>query len=312
MKVVGIKAHTENDKGQVLLDLYIRWLFILWTLITPVTSDLDISRLWWTLCLCPLSYVGNVEINVEVKRYFCKAGVKGIQVGLDNSVYWAASYHFRLFNLSRRLPLCIASTQLTSSVFLSLASWDDACDSGASDWRCAHCGRSHYVFHPSSCRSISSHLPLCPFPVVSSVGPAVDIMWRSHLLQINWFSLWLGSCFFPETRHQLDWTDKSVWHSGCEVSPADIKLHCSHSHTFILKVYLKDLKFFHWNVTVVHCSAKSDSMIMDAIASFLVLPNRLVVPLVPDLHLAQLRCPLPRVKSENTDADDDSPWKRLL
>ena len=24
MKVVGIKAHTENDKGQVLLDLYIR------------------------------------------------------------------------------------------------------------------------------------------------------------------------------------------------------------------------------------------------------------------------------------------------
>lgn len=28
------------------------------------------------------SYVGNVEINVEVKRYFCKAGVKGIQVCL--------------------------------------------------------------------------------------------------------------------------------------------------------------------------------------------------------------------------------------
>uniref|UniRef100_A0A665X913 Extended synaptotagmin-like protein 1b n=1 Tax=Echeneis naucrates TaxID=173247 RepID=A0A665X913_ECHNA len=49
MKVVGIKAHTENDKGQVLLDLYI-------------------------------NYVGNAEINVEVKRYFCKAGVKGIQL----------------------------------------------------------------------------------------------------------------------------------------------------------------------------------------------------------------------------------------
>lgn len=26
------------------------------------------------------SYVGDVEINVEVKKYFCKAGVKGIQV----------------------------------------------------------------------------------------------------------------------------------------------------------------------------------------------------------------------------------------
>ncbi|XP_025914946.1 extended synaptotagmin-1-like [Apteryx rowi] len=34
---------------------------------------------------------------------------------------------------------------------------------------------------------------------------------------------------------------------------------------------------------------------MDTIASYLVLPNRLLVPLVPDLHeAAQLRCPLPR------------------
>ena len=26
------------------------------------------------------SYAGDVEINVEIKKYFCKAGVKGIQV----------------------------------------------------------------------------------------------------------------------------------------------------------------------------------------------------------------------------------------
>lgn len=38
-------------------------------------------------------------------------------------------------------------------------------------------------------------------------------------------------------------------------------------------------------------------MIMDSIAAFLVLPNRLLVPLVPDLHdVAQLRSPLPRVR----------------
>lgn len=43
------------------------------------------------------------------------------------------------------------------------------------------------------------------------------------------------------------------------------------------------------------CSAMSDTMIMDAIASYLVLPNRLTVPLVADLHVAQLRSPLPRV-----------------
>uniref|UniRef100_A0A8C4VVB1 Extended synaptotagmin 1 n=1 Tax=Gopherus evgoodei TaxID=1825980 RepID=A0A8C4VVB1_9SAUR len=42
-------------------------------------------------------------------------------------------------------------------------------------------------------------------------------------------------------------------------------------------------------------SSLSDSMIMDSIAAFLVLPNRLLVPLVPNLHdVAQLRSPLPR------------------
>ncbi|KAK2512389.1 hypothetical protein Q9966_016408, partial [Columba livia] len=39
-------------------------------------------------------------------------------------------------------------------------------------------------------------------------------------------------------------------------------------------------------------SSMSDTMIMDTIASYLVLPNRLLVPLVPDLpDAAQLRCP---------------------
>ncbi|XP_014117818.1 PREDICTED: extended synaptotagmin-1 [Pseudopodoces humilis] len=42
-------------------------------------------------------------------------------------------------------------------------------------------------------------------------------------------------------------------------------------------------------------SSMSDTMIMDTISSYLVLPNRLLVPLVPDLpEAAQLRSPLPR------------------
>ncbi|KAG7257305.1 hypothetical protein CRUP_031807, partial [Coryphaenoides rupestris] len=49
LKVVGVKAHTEQDQRQVMLDLY-------------------------------LSYAGDVEINVEIKKYFCKAGVKGVQL----------------------------------------------------------------------------------------------------------------------------------------------------------------------------------------------------------------------------------------
>uniref|UniRef100_A0A8D0B3Q2 Extended synaptotagmin 1 n=1 Tax=Sander lucioperca TaxID=283035 RepID=A0A8D0B3Q2_SANLU len=137
MKVVGIKAHTENDKGQVLLDLYI-------------------------------SYVGNVEINVEVKRYFCKAGVKGIQLH----------------------------------------------------------GMMRVILEP-----LIGDVPI--------VGAVTMFFIQRPKLDINWTGL----------TNLLD---------------------------------------------IPGLNIMSDSMIMDAIASFLVLPNRLVVPLVPDLHVAQLRSPLPR------------------
>ncbi|KAI9548721.1 hypothetical protein NQZ68_003255 [Dissostichus eleginoides] len=137
MKVVGIKAHTENDKGQVLLDLYI-------------------------------SYVGNVEINVEVKRYFCKAGVKGIQLH----------------------------------------------------------GMMRVILEP-----LIGDVPI--------VGAVTMFFIQRPKLDINWTGL----------TNLLD---------------------------------------------VPGLNIMSDSMIMDAIASFLVLPNRLVVPLVPGLHVAQLRSPLPR------------------
>ncbi|XP_008305218.1 extended synaptotagmin-1-like isoform X2 [Stegastes partitus] len=137
MKVVGIKAHTENDKGQVLLDLYI-------------------------------SYVGNVEINVEVKRYFCKAGVKGIQLH----------------------------------------------------------GMMRVILEP-----LIGDVPI--------VGAVTMFFIRRPKLDINWTGL----------TNLLD---------------------------------------------IPGLNVMSDSMIMDAIASFLVLPNRLVVPLVPGLHVARLRSPLPR------------------
>uniref|UniRef100_A0AAR2K7R2 C2 domain-containing protein n=1 Tax=Pygocentrus nattereri TaxID=42514 RepID=A0AAR2K7R2_PYGNA len=66
------------------------------------------------------------------------------------------------------------------------------------------------------------------------------------------------------------------------------------------------------NLLDIPClNAMSDTMVMDAIASFLVLPNRLTVPLVADLHVAQLRSPLPRgivrihlVEAENLAAKD--------
>ncbi|MCI4387626.1 hypothetical protein PGIGA_G00076430 [Pangasianodon gigas] len=155
VKVVGVKAHTEHDRRQVLLDLYI-------------------------------SYAGNVEINVEVKKYFCKAGVKGIQLH----------------------------------------------------------GKLRVILEP-----LIGDVPL--------VGAITIFFIRRPMLDINWTGL----------TNLLD---------------------------------------------IPGLNAMSDTMVMDAIASFLVLPNRLTVPLVADLHVAQLRSPLPRgivrihlLEAENLAAKDN-------
>ncbi|GAA6106984.1 extended synaptotagmin-1 [Tachysurus ichikawai] len=155
VKVVGVKAHTEQDKRQVLLDLYI-------------------------------SYAGNVEINVEVKKYFCKAGVKGIQLH----------------------------------------------------------GKLRVILEP-----LIGDVPL--------VGAITMFFIRRPMLDINWTGL----------TNLLD---------------------------------------------IPGLNAMSDTMVMDAIASVLVLPNRLTVPLVADLQVAQLRSPLPRgivrihlLEAENLVAKDN-------
>ncbi|RXN26899.1 extended synaptotagmin-1-like protein [Labeo rohita] len=155
LKVVGVKAYTEYDKRQVILDLYI-------------------------------SYAGDVEINVEVKKYFCKAGVKGIQLH----------------------------------------------------------GNLRVILEP-----LIGDVPL--------VGAITMFFIRRPKLDINWTGL----------------------------------------------INLLDIPGLN---------AMSDTMIMDAIASFLVLPNRLTVPLVANLHVAQLRSPLPRgivrihlLEAENLAAKDN-------
>ncbi|TDH10585.1 hypothetical protein EPR50_G00076540 [Perca flavescens] len=149
LKVVGVKAHTEHDKRQVMLDLY-------------------------------LSYAGDVEINVEIKKYFCKAGVKGVQLH----------------------------------------------------------GKLRVILEP-----LIGDIPL--------VGAITMFFIRRPKLDINWTGL----------TNLLD---------------------------------------------IPGLNAMSDTMIMDAIASHLVLPNRLTVPLVANLHVAQLRSPLPRgvVRIHLLEAED--------
>uniref|UniRef100_H0WIS1 Extended synaptotagmin-1 n=1 Tax=Otolemur garnettii TaxID=30611 RepID=H0WIS1_OTOGA len=136
LRIIGVKVHPGQRKEQILLDLNI-------------------------------SYVGDVQIDVEVKKYFCKAGVKGMQAeGIWLSTGIGMTMPYRLY----------------------------------------------------------------PDPSVLSF----------QTLDINWTGM----------TNLLD---------------------------------------------IPGLSSLSDTMIMDSIAAFLVLPNRLLVPLVPNLQdVAQLRSPLPR------------------
>lgn len=136
-KVIGVKAHTEMDKKQVILDLN-------------------------------LSYVGDMEVDVEVKKYYCKAGVKGVQLH----------------------------------------------------------GMMRVILEP-----LIGDVPI--------IGAITIFFIRRPMLDLNWTGL----------TNLLD---------------------------------------------IPGLNAISDTMIMDIISGFLVLPNRLTIPLASDLHTAELRSPLPR------------------
>ncbi|XP_040839846.1 extended synaptotagmin-1 [Ochotona curzoniae] len=138
LRIIGVKVHPSQRKDQILLDLNV-------------------------------SYVGDVQIDVEVKKYFCKAGVKGMQLH----------------------------------------------------------GVLRVILEPL----------LGDVPIVGAVSM---FFIRRPTLDINWTGM----------TNLLD---------------------------------------------IPGLSSLSDNVIMDSIAAFLVLPNRLLVPLVPDLQdVAQLRSPLPR------------------
>ncbi|XP_035771554.1 extended synaptotagmin-2-like, partial [Neolamprologus brichardi] len=66
LRVNGVKVYTENvDKRQVIMDLQI-------------------------------SFVGNTEIDVDIKKYYCRAGIKSIQVRIQDRC-----------NMLRSVVLCL-------------------------------------------------------------------------------------------------------------------------------------------------------------------------------------------------------------
>ncbi|XP_051871961.1 LOW QUALITY PROTEIN: extended synaptotagmin-2 [Pristis pectinata] len=138
LRIDGIKAYIENvDNRQIILDLQI-------------------------------SYVGNCDIDIEIKRYFCRAGVKGIQMN----------------------------------------------------------GTLRVILEP-----LIGDMPL--------VGAVTLFFLRRPLLAINWTGL----------TNLLD---------------------------------------------VPGLNGLSDTIILDIISNYLVLPNRITVPLVNEVQLAQLRFPVPK------------------
>uniref|UniRef100_A0A8C6AG29 Extended synaptotagmin 2 n=1 Tax=Marmota marmota marmota TaxID=9994 RepID=A0A8C6AG29_MARMA len=138
LRVNGVKVYTENvDKRQIILDLQI-------------------------------SFVGNCEIDLEIKRYFCRAGVKSIQIH----------------------------------------------------------GTMRVILEP-----LIGDMPL--------VGALSIFFLRKPLLEINWTGL----------TNLLD---------------------------------------------IPGLNGLSDTIILDMISNYLVLPNRITVPLVSEVQIAQLRFPIPK------------------
>ncbi|XP_053464776.1 extended synaptotagmin-2 isoform X2 [Nycticebus coucang] len=138
LRINGVKVYTENvDKRQIILDLQI-------------------------------SFVGNCEIDLEIKRYFCRAGVKSIQIH----------------------------------------------------------GTMRVILEP-----LIGDMPL--------VGALSVFFLRKPLLEINWTGL----------TNLLD---------------------------------------------IPGLNGLSDTIILDIISNYLVLPNRITVPLVSEVQIAQLRFPVPK------------------
>uniref|UniRef100_F6WTN0 Extended synaptotagmin-2 n=1 Tax=Ornithorhynchus anatinus TaxID=9258 RepID=F6WTN0_ORNAN len=138
LRINGVKVYTENvDKRQIILDLQI-------------------------------SYVGNCEVDLEIKRYFCRAGVKSMQIH----------------------------------------------------------GTMRVILEP-----LIGDMPL--------VGALSIFFLRKPLLEINWTGL----------TNLLD---------------------------------------------VPGLNGLSDTIILDIISNYLVLPNRITVPLVSEVQIAQLRFPIPK------------------
>lgn len=156
--------------------------------------------------------------------------------------------------------ICVDACQWWTFFLLNVAADGDAArHSRASYRRRTPGGRSHLFFHspPSKQGLISSSSR------------------RHQLFQLHFF-------FPPEIRNQLDWCDQPLGQPRLQVGfPRKAP-----DFFFVMAV----VKSLH-----LASSSLSEDAIMDIIASLMVLPNRMCVPLIDQVKVDQMRFPLPRV-----------------
>lgn len=192
MKVVGIKAHTENDKGQVLLDLYIRWAVCLFLF----------CFLFFTLLVFLVGYVFLPDAAATLETLRSTSRSRGTSAKLEWMESRCVACSLPQKHPSTRLLQLLPEKSLWAHVICaapSPASRHDAGDPGAADRRRAHRWSRHHVFHQAACTSASAHL--C-FP---SSLPAIDWFLLDQYLLLRIAQLFVISLPRNWTSTGRDW-----------------------------------------------------------------------------------------------------------
>lgn len=205
MKVVGIKAHTENDKGQVLLDLYIRWVICLLSFFVFILSVhlFSLSVMFFFLLL-----------QLRWKRWdWCRGQKVLLQswsewntgVCLPSFLEW-----IKLLSGMRLLLLCHTFWVFHVSLHCSVYSFMAWCGWSWSRWleTCPSLERSPCFSSSGLC--VCSHSPPLAFLLSFSVTAFAFLLTLGGIdfSTVNTFFLRMAYllCFLPSQKLDINWT----------------------------------------------------------------------------------------------------------
>lgn len=119
-------------------------------------------------------------------------------------------------------------------------------------------------------------------------------------MHLDWHQSWLPFhnsisvllVYLLDSRDQLDWCDQPPGLPGLQVRARTIQT-CSLQLSLFKKIN-KKIKIHYFSP--FSFSSLSEQAIIDIIASLMVLPNRMCIPLIDQVKVDQMRFPLPRVR----------------